>query len=72
MNRLKVRSAFVPSPPLWGDPETAVRTYRVFEHSADIPLRSHIHPGMFAFKMTFLENSEGTEQSNIKSWAVLQ
>lgn len=43
-NRLKVRSAFAPSPPLWDDPAVAVRTCRVFKHSTDI------HPGMFAFK----------------------
>lgn len=38
-----------------------------FNHNGDIPLKSHIHFGMFALKTTLLGNSEGTEQSNIKS-----
>lgn len=43
-----------------------------FNHNGDIPLKSHIHFGMFALKIILLGNSEGTEQSNTKSWVVLQ
>lgn len=32
----------------------------------DIPLKSHIHFGMFALKKKLLGNSKGTEQSNNK------
>lgn len=38
-----------------------------FNHNGDIPLKSHIHFGMFALKTTLLENSEGTEQKQHKA-----
>lgn len=39
---------------------------KYFKHNGDIPLKSHIHFGMFALTTTLSRNSEGTEQSNIK------
>lgn len=47
---------------------------KYFKHNGDIPLKSHIHFGMFALKTTLLGNSKGTEQkaTRSKSWVVLQ
>lgn len=54
------------------DPVIRIRSREIFKHSTDIPLRSPVHFGMFALKTTLLGNSNGTKQSNMKSWAVLQ